>query len=426
MNVWNRAKTAWKTLTASEDGGTTTVSEDMTISQLVDFLHLRGVKGHAMGEATYFACLRALSEGMGKLPLKLQQKSEDLGVVTRHDLPLHHVLNTRPNPYQTATRFWATMEMHKHHHGNAFARIERLPRGGVYLWQLPSESVDIWWDNSKLLSDVETIWYRWWAPNGQYYVFPSSDIIHQRTWCSVDGITGLAVRDILRATMLGATTSQKMLNTLYANGFTSKAVVQYTGDLNGDLAKEFVSSINAFATAPVEQGGGFIPIPIGTKVEPLNISLVDGQFLELRNATALQVAAAFGITPDQINDYSKSSYASSEAQQLAFLVGTQLYALKDTEEELGYKLLTDHQRTVEQIYPKFNTAVVLRADTKTQIETLAKAVAGGLMTPNEGRAMLDRGAMPGGDQLLGNGNLIPLTLAGSQYVADLNGGDDDE
>jgi HK97 family phage portal protein len=332
----------------------------------------------------------------------------------RRDLPLYHTLRYRPNPFCTATRFWGTVETHRNHYGNAYVWLQ--PVGDSYhLWHLPSPQVRVWWDNAKILADQPYIWYIWSAPNGVQYAFSSDEIIHVRTWLSLDGIIGLPVQQILTLTLEGAQKSQQMLNGLYDSGFTAKAVVQYTGDLSDQLTQEFVRRIERYAKGDVEEGKNIIPIPLGTKLEPLNIKLTDGQFLELRKYTALQVAAAFGIKPDQINDYTKSSYSSSEAQQLAFLVDTQLYILKDYEEEIGHKVLTDEQRQKQSIYPKFNTAVVLRADTETQIRTLCTAVAGNLYTPDEARAFLDMGHKPGGDRLYANGNLIPLEDAGKQY-----------
>ena len=64
---------------------------------------------------------------------------------------------------------------------------------------------------------------------------------------------------------------------------------------------------------------------------------------------------------------------------------------------------------------KFNTAVLLRADLKTQIEALSLAVQSFLYTPNEAREFLDKPAVDGGDKLLGNGASIPVNLTGSQY-----------
>lgn len=60
------------------------------------------------------------------------------------------------------------------------------------------------------------------------------------------------------------------------------------------------------------------------KLTPLDIKLSDSQFIELKEYSALQIAAAFGIKPNQINDYTKSSYSNSEMQQLSFLTDTML------------------------------------------------------------------------------------------------------
>ena len=64
---------------------------------------------------------------------------------------------------------------------------------------------------------------------------------------------------------------------------------------------------------------------------------------------------------------------------------------------------------------KFNVAVILRADQKTQIETLRSAVSGFLMTPNEARERLDLPSKEGGDLLIGNGSTIPITAVGAQW-----------
>ena len=146
-------------------------------------------------------------------------------------------------------------------------------------------------------------------------------------------------------------------------------------------------------------------------------------FRSVKKYSALQIAAAFGIKPNQIGDYEKSSYASAEAQQLSFYVDTLLYIIKQYEEELNYKLLSADE--IESgYYFKFNVAVILRADLKTQIETLSQAVSNFIYTPNEARALLDLEAKEGGDQLLGNGASIPVTLAGTQYIK--SGGKEEE
>ena len=153
---------------------------------------------------------------------------------------------------------------------------------------------------------------------------------------------------------------------------------------------------------------------MGFSLNPLNVKLADNQFVEVRQYTALQIASAFGIKPYQIGDYTKSSYASAEAQQLSFYVDTLLYIVKQYEEEISYKLLSRSE--IDNGYHfKFNVAVILRADLATQINTLSTGVANFIYTPNEARAMLDLEAKDGGDRLLGNGSSIPVNMTGIQY-----------
>ena len=389
--------------------------KEWELSQLVNFLGLKGIKEKALSEPTYFACLKVLSESVGKLPLKLLRHQENNGVITARTHPIYKILHDRPNPYMTSTTFWSTIEQNRNHYGNAYALI----KGGgskMSLWILPSEEVEVWYDDQKILSNVADIYYIY-SHGGKLYQFGSEQILHFKTSNSFDGIKGISVKEQLKLTINGNIKAQKMLNSMYKSGFTAKAVVQLTSDLSKEDREKFAKGLEKFAGSDLddEEIRNIIPIPVGTELKPLNIKLADNQFIDVKKYSALQIAAAFGIKPNQIGDYEKSSYASAEAQQLSFYVDTLLYIIKQYEEELNYKLLSADEIS-DGYYFKFNVAVILRADLKTQIETLSQAVSNFIYTPNEARALLDLEAKEGGDQLLGNGASIPVTLAGTQYI----------
>lgn len=408
MKLKERIKTAFKVLTNKS-------SQDIEFQQLIDFLGLRGTKEKALSEATYFACLKILSESIGKLPLKLLQHRENNGVTTARNHPIYKILHDRPNPYMTSTSFWSTIEQNRNHYGNAYALIKGAG-SKMSLWILPSEDVEIWYDNNKILSDVPDIYYIY-SHAGKLYPFSSEQILHFKTSNTFDGIKGISVREQLKMTIEGNIKAQKMLNSMYKSGFTAKAVVQYTSDLSEKNLEKFKNKIEKFAGSDLndEETKNIIPIPIGTSLTPLNIKLADNQFIDVKKYSALQIASAFGIKPSQIGDYEKSSYASTEAQQINFYIDTLLYIIKQYEEELNYKLLSSEE-TEQGYYFRFNVAVILRADSKAQIEMLCQAISNFLYTPNEARAFLDMEAKPGGDQLLGNGASIPVQLAGTQYT----------
>ena len=408
MKIRDRIKTAYKILTNK-------ASKDSATQQLIDFLGLDRTKENALSEATYFACLKVLSESVGKLPLKLLQHRDNNGVITARGHPLYRILHDRPNPYMTSTAFWSTVEQNRNHYGNAYVLIKGAG-SKMSLWILPSDEVEIWYDDKKILGDIADIYYMY-SHGGKIYQFSSEQILHFKTSSSFDGIKGLSVREQLKSTITGNIKAQKMLNSMYKSGFTAKAVVQYTGDISDKNQNKFKENIEKFAGSDLddETTKNIIPIPVGTKLEPLNIKLADNQFIEVKKYSALQIASAFGIKPNQIGDYEKSSYASAEAQQLSFYVDTLLYIIKQYEEELNYKLLSSEE-IQNGYYFKFNVAVILRADSKAQVETLCQAISNFLYTPNEARALLDMEAKEGGDQLLGNGASIPVTLAGTQYT----------
>lgn len=390
--------------------------QTIELNNLYKFLGIdASADGEVLSEATYFACLKVLSEAVGKMPLKLLRHNEKNGVITARDHALYTILHDRPNPYMTASTFWSSVEYNRNHYGNAYVWIRGAGQN-MKLWILPSESVEVWYDDAKILADQPDVYYIY-SGVGRVYKFGSEEILHFKSSNTFDGLVGISVKERLKMTVGGAIKSQKMLNKMYDSGFTAKAVLQYTGSLNDENVKTFVAGIEKYSRGELREDGieNIIPVPLGAQLTPLNVKLGDNQFIEVKQYTALQIASAFGIKPYQIGDYTKSSYASAEAQQLSFYVDTLLYILKQYEEELTYKLLTNEEIR-SGYYFKFNVASILRADQQTQINTLSTAVNSFLYTPNEARALLDLEAKDGGDNLLGNGSSIPVQYTGAQYT----------
>lgn len=366
-----------------------------------------------LSDATYFACIKKLSESVGKLSLKMYQ-STDKGIVKANNNDVYNILKLRPNPYMTSTTFWSSVEMNRNHYGNAYVFCRWIGNKLMDLWIMPSQDVTVLIDDAGYFGSKGKIWYRYIdSKTGKLYTFSSDEVMHFRTSTTFNGVTGLSVREILANTVEGSLESQNFMNNLYKSGLTAKAVLEYTGDLDKTAKERLVKGFEDFSSG-AKNAGKIIPVPLGMKLVPLDLKLTDSQFFELKKYTALQIAAAFGIMPSQINDYEKSSYASAEAQNLTFYVDTLLYILKQYEEEITYKILSS-QMINQGYFFKFNVNAILRADIKTQMESLAKAVNNGIYTPNEARAYLDMPNEVGGDILLVNGNYMPITMAGTQY-----------
>jgi HK97 family phage portal protein len=325
------------------------------------------------------------------------------------------MLNERPNRHMTASVFWSLMELCRNDAGNAYAWIDTRRPERPQLWPLDPYKVRVWYDDGCRLDEAPDVYYQVTTPKG-CMVLGSEEVLHFKSHNTRDGLVGVPVREQLASTIEGSAKAQAFINKLYDSGMTAKLVLQYTGGLNDANVQALREGVENYARDDLKKGlQNIIPIPYGMTLTPLNLKLADSQFLEIKQYTAMQIASAFGVKPYQIGDYSKSSYASAEAQQLSFLVDTLLFIVKQYEEEIGFKLLHDDEEA-QGYHVKFNTAVILRADQQTQINTLSTAVQSFLMTPNEARERLDLPAKEGGDQLLGNGASIPVQFTGAQYT----------
>src|SRR5690606_26696762 len=101
--------------------------------------------------------------------------------------------------------------------------------------------------------------------------------------------------------------------------------------------------------------------------------------------------------------------------------------LQGYEEEFTYKLLLQDEIDAGY-YFRFNVDAILRADIKTRYEAYRIGIQSGVLKPNEARAKEEMPAEPGGDVLLINRAMRPLTQAGDDNGPSPQrpGGDDND
>lgn len=368
-----------------------------------------------ISETIYFICLKHLSESLGKMQWEKREITVKKGKEKKFDNELDILLNIRPNPYMSAITFWQTVELNRNHYGNSYVYIERDNKAKIkYLWQLPSDEVEIWIDNKGIFGMNNGVWYVWNdRRSGKRYSFFKDEILHFKSHMSWDGLSGIPVREILRTQLHTQKSALNFLKRIYSSAtLGTKVVVHYTGELNDDKAKNLVDKISRFAKS--KEAGTFIPLPLGFQAQLLDMKLADAQFFENNKSTALQVAAAFGIKPNVINDYTKSSYSNSETQQLDFYVNTLQPLFLVYEQELSYKLL--NPKELEKGFRLvINENTLFKMDNQTKATVYSNYIQNFIMTPNEVREALNLPYMEGGDKLVGNGNAITLEMAGEQY-----------
>ncbi len=395
MEIWNRIKRAFK-----NDGQAYTMSDIMNL-----FSGNANSYTPDLSEVTYFTCLKVLSESLGKMPIYLMDSEKNR---VKHETMF--CLGTSPNSIMTPIQFFTAMEFNRNHYGNAYAFAERDRGKLIGLHVLDPRHMQIWVND---LDEFPTwrYYYKYDANGHEYFLHPE-DVIHVKSWITEPhGLAGKSVREILADTMTGNKESQKYLNDLYSNGMTASAVVKYIGDLSDNKRSKVIDVIEKQISSSKTK---MFAIPFGWDVQPLTMKLTDSQFYELKKYNSLQIAAAFGLSPDHLNDYTKSSYNNSAMQNLQFYVNTLLYNLSIYEQEMNRKLLTRKEQDAGLGY-KFNVWTILRGDPTQQADVLQKMTQSAIYSVNEARNKLDLPPCENGDTHMVNGSYVKLEEIGKAY-----------
>lgn len=365
--------------------------------------------GADLSEITYFTCLKTLSEALGKMPVYLMGPDKERK--TNHETSFF--LSVSPNIVYTPIQLFTFLEFCRNHYGNAYAYVERVNGKIAGIYPLDPRMIQIWVNNTQEFTQRKYSYYYTDNGSGKSYWINPEDMLHIKSWVTdKSGLAGKSVREILATNMTGSKASQQFLNDLYQKGLTANAVVKYVGDLSRDQQKVMLKQIEKQAK---DEGRRIITLPVGYDIQTLDLKLTDSQFYELKKYNALQIAAAFGIQPNQLNDYSKSSYANSAAQSLSFYVNTLLYNITLYEQEFNRKLLTTKEQQ-DGLGFKFNVWTILRGDPTQQADVLQKMVSSAIYSPNEARAKLDMPPTPGGDVHIVNGSYVKLEDVGLAYL----------
>lgn len=373
-----------------------TVDEPVVGTTVVRFLQSDGENGDfvpAMGDATYYTCLKILAESMGKLPCYL--RGRDGGKITKGRIP--YLLGLKPNQYQTAIELFTYLEFCRNHYGNAYAVVNYRKDGQIEgIYPLNPMCVQVYVNNTP--NDLTgSYFYQYSGKMGELVINPDN-MIHVKNWYRRDDnlLLGLPVKDVLYRTLNGVKQGQTAQNKMFKTGMSPNAVLKFSSDLSKDGLKKAKSVLNEVAQYVDSR---MYVVPPGMELTPLTINLADSQFLEMRKYSSSQIAAAMGIPSQMLNDYAKMSYANATAQQLAFLQQTLSSIIEIYEQEFTAKLLTEKEVELGMSI-KFNLQSLLRADPVQQATMLRSYVDGSIYTINEARLFAGLPPMDGCDLLV--------------------------
>jgi HK97 family phage portal protein len=362
----------------------------------------------AMQVATVLACARVIGEGIAQVPLKIMRKAPGSALrLPAEDHPLYDLLANRPNEWQTSFEYRETVAMHAVFCGNHYSFINRSNRSGIMeLIPLDPGSVTVKRDDNWQLN------YEVRADNGKTQLFPAKAIWHVKgpSWNSWMGLD--AVQLAREAIGLAMATEEQQAR-LQRNGVRTSGTYTVSGKLPPDqykLLKEWIDENHAGS----EKDGSVMLLDRDAKWTPNAMTGVDAQTIETRRFQIEEICRHFRVNPIMVGAESKNTtYASAEQMFLAHVVHCLSPWYMRLEQSIDANLLTNDERK-KGLYSCFIDEGLLRGSLKDKHDMIRADVNGGILIPNEGRALLD---LPPDDNPESSKLRIPANIAGAAPAA---------
>ncbi len=192
----------------------------------------------------------------------------------------------------------------------------------------------------------------------------------------------------------------------YANEARPSAVLSTDLVLDKDQVQALRDRWNE-QTRALHQGGTPI-LTAGLKVQPWSVGGKDAATAEILKLSNENIALAFRIPLQILGLSGGTSYGSTEALMQFWLASGLGFALNHVEEAIG--LLFGLKGQPDE-YCEFDTGALLRTAMKDRIESLARAVQGGIFSPNEARNTEGYDDVKFGDEPRVQQQVVPLSAA---------------
>ncbi|NIQ01578.1 MAG: phage portal protein [Nitrospinaceae bacterium] len=352
----------------------------------------------AMAVPAFWAAVRLLSEAVGGLPLLCFVKSED-GFQEKTDHPLWRLINFNPNRYQTRVEFFETVILNLATTGNSFCAIERSASGRV-VSLLPLMSGNV----SVELAEDGSILYHHFNSKGDLRVFAEQSIWHVKLFGN--GIVGLSPLGYAASTLGISIATQGRQSKLAKSGGKTNGILMVDRVLDDEKRAAIRKNFNQLTEGSEDQ---LFILEAEMKFERAALSPQDMQMLDTYKFQVQEIARIMGVPSVLINDANITAWGKGiEIIMDGFYkLGLRPY-LERIEASIKRNLMD--QKDWDRVFIEFDFEGLLRPRFKERIETFGKAIQTGQMTPNEARAEEGRPPIEGGDELVMNGGMEPVTL----------------
>jgi len=365
----------------------TTPAYDTYYDRLTGFPGVAGVDVNtttAEGISAVYACVAAISETVGSLPLDVYRNTED-GREKAKTHPLYRLLHDAPNNYQTALEFREQMQRHVLLRGNAYAEIVWNPNGSVKaLLPMHPDSVTV------LRSSLGNLVYDHVDGKGNQRRLLADEVLHLR-YHSDDGILGRSPIQVARDTIGLALAERTHGAKMFEQGTKLSGVIETPPGTTKEQAGQIRESWSA-GQAGIANHGKTAVLPQGATFKTVSMTLEDAEWIEARRLSIVETARLFRVPPVMIGDMEAANYSNVVELARFFVTNTLRRHLVMWEQAINRACITNPAFFVEH-----NVEGLLRGDSLARANFYQRGIEDGWMLRSEVRRIENLPAIEGID-----------------------------
>lgn len=353
----------------------TTPAYDTYYDQFATGANVAGVNVNAQsaeGISAVYACIAAISETVGSLPLDVYRNT-DSGREKAKTHPLYKILHAEPNGYQTALEFREQMQRHVLLRGNAYAEIVWSRAGRVEaLLPLHPDSVTV------LKTADGKLLYETADGNGRTRRLLAEEMLHLR-YHSDDGILGRSPITVARDTVGLALAERTHGAKMFEQGTKLSGVIETPPGTTKDQAGQIRESWNT-GQAGVANHGKTAVLPQGATFKTVSMTLEDADWIAARRLSIVECCRLFRVPPVMVADMEAANYSNVVELARFFVTNTLRRHLVMWEQAINRACITNPAFFVEH-----NVEGLLRGDSLTRANFYQRGIEDGWMLKSEVR-----------------------------------------
>ena len=348
----------------------------------------------ALRFSAVWQAIRITSELPASLPLETLEEQGDKRIPIEHDIK--EVL-MHPNALMNRFTWHELMNAWLQGWGNGVAIIDSRRRGiPETLMPVHPASVEPKFSDGRVFYKVDD------KEIGIKGTFFAEEVIHYKGFTTT-GFWGKSPIQVAKDNIGLSMAAEKFGAKYFKKGRNLKAVLETEGHMKDDEFKAWKKRWEEAYSGDI--GDHSTPIlEYGLKYKALGVAPEAAQFIQTRQFGIQDVARWFNLPPHMLGDLSRATFSNIEHQDLQFVKYCLRPILRRQEIELEEKLLKPEERG--RIRIRYNLDGMLRGDLASQTQHIKEMVLSGVLSPDEGRALLNRNPRPGGNEFYKPANII--------------------